>query len=108
MLRCVCEREAATKTKESFEFQIGQKYPNSMIELRLNSTTLPQVTISSGNLGAAFGGNIAFYAHTPQGQAPYLLTLNVVSSRTLALQLSPLLWSPWEPDISGSIKHMSI
>jgi hypothetical protein len=108
MLQRVCGRKAATKTKKTFEFQIGQKYPNNMIELRLNSTTLPQVTISPGNLGAAFGGNIAFYAYTPQGQAPYLLTLNVVSSRTLVFSLKLENSSPNTHKIKKAHTHKEI
>ena len=45
----------------------------------MNSTAMPQVNMAPGQLGAWFAGDIAFYAHTQQGETPYLLTLNVVS-----------------------------
>ena len=45
----------------------------------MNSTAMPQVKMAPGQLEAWFAGDIAFYAHTQQGETPYLLTLNVVS-----------------------------
>lgn len=78
---------------------IGQKYPNSIVELRMNSTSVPKVVISPGDLEASFTGDIALYAHTPQGVVPYLLTLNVSAIFNMTVTVSNQLI---KGNISGS------
>lgn len=60
--------------------QIAQKYPDSIVEMHFNSTSIPLVAMRQDLLQVGFNGDIAMYANTPDGQVPYLLTLNVVGT----------------------------
>jgi len=55
---------------------IGQKYPNSAVELRMRSTRVPDLNISTSGVTASFGGNIDLYVRVPgRTDTPFLLTL---------------------------------
>ncbi|XP_067651413.1 bactericidal permeability-increasing protein-like [Haliotis asinina] len=58
--------------------QIGKKYPNSQVTMRMYATAPPNITITSGLINMNFSGNIDLYAKTPDGKTPFLLTISVV------------------------------
>ncbi|CAG5126973.1 unnamed protein product, partial [Candidula unifasciata] len=62
--------------------EISQAYPNSWVELRVNSSAVPVVTITSQNLTASTWADVQLFAHTPDGNTHYLLTLGVSLSLT--------------------------
>lgn len=64
--------------------QVGAKYPGCMVEMNMNSSTVPIVNMDTDLLESKMAGEIAFYAHTPSGKVPYLLTLSVVRIKKLA------------------------
>lgn len=67
---------------------VEKKYPNCTVELHMNSTTLPLITMDTGVLASKMAGDIAFYARTPQGELPYLLTLNVSATFNMSASVT--------------------
>ncbi|CAL1542355.1 unnamed protein product, partial [Lymnaea stagnalis] len=57
--------------------QIGQKFPNAVVEIHINSTSTPVVKISNASLGLTLKGDLKMVAKIPGGQSAYLLTLNM-------------------------------
>lgn len=62
---------------------IGEKYPNSQVELHMVSTMVPNMTIASTGVSVRCGGQINMYANTPNKQLPFLVTLNANMSTTV-------------------------
>ncbi|XP_076449012.1 bactericidal permeability-increasing protein-like [Babylonia areolata] len=56
---------------------LGKKYPGLTTTLRMNSTMVPEVSMSPNVLGARLAGDIAVYVNTPAGPSPYVLTVHV-------------------------------
>ena len=66
-------------------FQIGQKYPNSQVELHMVSTQMPNMTISQAGVSVKCAGQINMYANTPSKQTPFLVTLLAVRITCICL-----------------------
>lgn len=66
---------------------IGQKYPNSQVELHMVSTMVPNMTIAPSGVSVRCGGQINMYANTPSKQKPFLVTLNANMSTTVAVSV---------------------
>lgn len=50
------------------------------VDLRMNSTQVPKMNVSTGGVTLNFGGNIDMYATKPGSTStPFLLTLHAVS-----------------------------
>lgn len=62
---------------------IGQKYPNSQVELHMVSTMVPNMTIAPSGVSVRCGGQINMYANTASQQMPFLVTLNANMSTTV-------------------------
>ncbi|XP_046381035.2 bactericidal permeability-increasing protein-like [Haliotis rufescens] len=62
----------------AFVPQIGKKYPNSQVLMRMHATAPPNVTIAGGLINMNFAGNVDLYAKTAGGKTPFLLTITVV------------------------------
>lgn len=71
--------------------QIGERYPNSQVELHMVSTQVPNMTLTSAGVSVKCGGLINMYARTPDKQLPFLVTLNAV--RTFSRMKYFILWS---------------
>ena len=59
--------------------QIGEKYPNSVVEMHMNSTSMPQMKISESGISMSFEGLIDMYANLTDKPLAFLLTLDAVS-----------------------------
>ncbi|KAL8601077.1 hypothetical protein ACOMHN_040778 [Nucella lapillus] len=56
---------------------VSKKYPGHTVTMRMNSTMVPEVSMSPNRLEAKLEGTITLYVDTPSGPAPYLLTVGV-------------------------------
>ncbi|RUS91980.1 hypothetical protein EGW08_000193 [Elysia chlorotica] len=63
--------------------QIGQKYPNSSVELHLRSTSIPKAVITSKTLTVELDTLVNMWVKTPNNASAYLATLNVNVSLTV-------------------------
>ncbi|CAL1548514.1 unnamed protein product [Lymnaea stagnalis] len=66
-----------TKCIGSFIPQLPNLYPNSSVEIRINSSQTPQFTVATSGLSLMMFADLTLYAHTPNGSTPYLLTFNM-------------------------------
>lgn len=66
---------------------IGEKYPNSQVELHMNSTMVPNMTISSSGVSVKCRGQIKMFANTHSGQMPFLVTLNANMSTSVSVSV---------------------
>lgn len=66
-------------------FQISKVYPESWVELRFNSTAVPNTKITSQNITANAVADVELIAHTPDGGTHYILTFSLVSCLAVAI-----------------------
>ncbi|XP_053402306.1 lipopolysaccharide-binding protein-like [Mercenaria mercenaria] len=68
--------------------QIGEKFPNSVVELRMNSTQTPTMNVSSAGVSLNFAGKIDLYATKPgTSSTPFLLSLNAIMFTTVNVSI---------------------
>ncbi|BFZ19753.1 hypothetical protein BsWGS_22791 [Bradybaena similaris] len=62
--------------------EISKAYPESWVELRFNSTAVPNANITSQNITASAVADVELFAHTPDGGTHYVLTFSLSLSMT--------------------------
>lgn len=81
--------------------QLRTLYPNSSVEIRINSNQTPQLTLATSGLTLMLFADLTLYAHTSNGSIPYLLTLNMSLSLTGQISIA-------NEKVVGNITNYSI
>ncbi|XP_053402846.1 lipopolysaccharide-binding protein-like [Mercenaria mercenaria] len=85
--------------------ETGEKFPNSVVEIRMTSTQAPTMNVSSDGMSLNFAGKIDFYATKPgTSSTPFLLSLNAIMSTTVNVTIENKLLYARVDDLNLKLK----